>query len=378
MPKIQWTLPSDDDETDVESEWENLKKGEDPPPKEPDYAHFENLVVEEVTIDDSDKGLAEFLSSLPEETQEIMRTILKSGKGDGVLGFTKQILRVTELLSKMDYRDSVQSELAGVLKRSASDPDGFRGYVRSVIALIEDRLKYVFPYGVKKVPGPSMSPPSGQTPLEYITSTQDVERRIDAYWEDYSHSIITMDSNGDTACAPVFDIFERVLVSFLREMVGESMLRVAVHSGVGSAKGYEHMIRGLDEIRAEYLRGLHFIYENWESPGVEAEARAVVKAASHMHPVEYNEAGSQVVSPWVYLGTYRTESGDLDLTFNLANTTFCVGGNATMGPLEVAKAHLQTEDPARSSAMYVALAMAHSVGVLSDSPTTWLRRAESD
>lgn len=373
MTRISWKFPDGGLGEQEQEEWDNL--GSPSPPKERKKSLGDILSIEVVPIGDP---LREFVEGLPEEAKALMDSAVIDGKGGTALQYARDLLRITQYLKEQNYHPAVRDELASTLRLSASNPDGFRGILRSYQALIEGMIAGPLPLGVELVPGTTLPPPPADN-LAHIASTLDHERRIEAYWHEETHTIWTAESDGKPSYSHVYEAFESISRKPLESVtVAESLLRLAIEREIGKTHWYTHLLNFIANMRLEYLKALIFIHENWTSPGIEREIRAIVENASTAHPVVF-DPNHALDTPRnkVYLGTWAPEAGVvLPMRCNLDGTQIDVG-EYMLSLDQAARRCRENDNAALTDAIFIAFSTAHAVGLIKEAPELYLRRDEA-
>ena len=372
MTRLRWKFLENGLGEHEQEEWNNL--GSPPKPSSKGRSLGDILSIETVPIGDP---LRKFVEGLPEEARVLMDAAVVSGDGGEALRYARDLLRITEYLRDQNYHVTVREELANTLRYSASNPDGFRGILRSFQAVIEGMMEGPLPYGVVEVPETTMPPPTDN--LTHIVSTLDESRRIEAYWHEETHTIWTAESDGKPSYSHVYEVFEALSKKPLESVtIAESLLRLAIERGIGNAHWYSHLLAFVTNMRREYLKALIFVHKNWTSPGIEREIRAIVETAAKMQPVVFdqNHAGD-TPSNKVYLGTWVPEAGVcLPMRCNLDGTQIDVG-DYMLSLDQAARRFRASDDTAFADATFIAFSTAHAVGLIEASPETFLRRDEA-
>lgn len=355
-----------------QAEWDNLGSPKKPSSKGKSLGDI--LSIEVVPIGDP---LHKFLDGLPDEARALMDSAVIAGEGVTALRYARDLLRITEYLKKQDYHPTVRDELASTLRFSASHPDGFRGILRSFQAVMESMLSGPLPYGVQEVAGITMRPPADK--LTHIVSTLDEARRIEAYWDEDTHTIRTAESGGKPSYSHVYEVFETIREKPLESVtIAESLLRLAIEREIGNAHWYSHLLDFVANMRRDYMKALIFIHKNWTSPGIEREIRAIIETASKMEPITFDENHALGTHPtMLYLGTWNSDPVYWAMRCNLDGSQIEVGEHL-LTPEQAARRYRAATDHPRdqtfADAIFLALSTAHAVGLIEEAPEMFLRR----
>lgn len=324
-----------------------------------------------------DSSVTQFIQGLPKELQTVFEAAKDETDFPKVLAYTRNLLHVTELIEKQDFEYSVMDRIRLVLKYSSADPDAFRCTVRTFQGATECLLEGPLPNGVCEVPEILLEPPRQK--LLHIASIEDSQKRIEAYWDDREHEFWSVDSDGGRSRTSVYNLLNAKRDDITENItIAESLLRLGIAKKIGHMHYYAQLMDHLTMLREQYLKALTLVRNNWESPGLEREIRALLVAVAKMHPVFYIDKHAKDAPPnMVYLGTWADPADRISvpLMCNLDGAAVRIG-DEELPVTTAASRHRSTSVPLVSDMVFCTLAIGHAVGLIAKCPESLFRQDE--